>query len=482
VNIVGGLIIGVGQQGMDFSDAAKIYTILSIGDGLVGQIPALIVSVSAGFIVTKVSTNLKLSEEISNQTMAQWRPLALAAFILFTMALVPGFPKLPFLFLATLFAVGAYRIAYKKNEDSLVEASSTSNPDQASQSASVETVPPMDVLEIEVGYDLVPLVDQKSGGEFPSRIVGIRRQMAHEMGVVLAPVHIRDNLKLKSNEYRIFLKGSVIAQGELMAKHWMALDPGSTTRVIEGIPTKDPTFGLNALWVPEKQKENAVIAGYTVVDLASIMATHLVEVVRHNLHELFGWQDLAKLLDSVKVSHPKLVSDLIPEMLSFGTVLKVLQNLLHERVSIRDFPTILEALAEHAGFNKDSQELTEHVRISLGRSIAQHYMSSDQTLYALTLSRTLEDKLLQSLVSQGKSGSQLMMDPNLARTLVEQIGQEAKKNVTNERPPVVLTSQQVRPHLYKLIERFIPNLAVLAHSEVAGHVRVKPVGMIGEAI
>ncbi len=485
VNIVGGFIIGMAQQGMEFTDAAKIYTVLSIGDGLVSQIPALIISVSAGLIVTKVSTQQKLSDEIGHQTFHQWRPLALAGLILFLLGVVPSLPHIPFMFLAGVMAFSAYRVAMKDKkqmaqEEKALAESNLPGAGAAAQEQQSENVPPLDVMEIEVGYDLVPLVDQKSGGEFPTRIVGIRRQLAHEMGVILPPVHIRDNLKLKSSEYKIFLKGAVVGQGDLMPHHLLALDSGMITRALDGIPTKDPTFGLNALWIPESQKDAAVISGYTVVDLASVIATHLVEVVRHNLYDLFGWQDLAKLLDQAKVTHPKLVSDLIPEILPFGTVLKVTQNLLREQVSIRDFLTVLESLAEHASHTRDASELTEYVRTALGRSISQHYLASDQTLYAITLARSMEEKLLQSL-SNSKTGLQLSLDPNLAKTIVEQIGQEAKKNVAQSQPPVVLTSQQIRPHLYRLIERFIPNLAVLAHGEVAGHVKVKQVGMIGEA-
>jgi flagellar biosynthesis protein FlhA len=328
---------------------------------------------------------------------------------------------------------------------------------------------------------LIPLVDQRSGGEFPTRIVGIRRQFANEMGVLIPPVHIRDNLKLRPNEYRIYLKGAVVGHGEIMPHHSLCLDPGMTTRKVEGIPTKDPTFGLEALWVPDEKKETAIVAGYTVVDLPSVMATHLIEIVRHNLHDLFGRQDLVSIVDAIKQTHPRVVGDLIPELMSLSTVLKVTQNLLKERVSIRDMLTILESLAEHAHHAKDPDELTEYVRIALGRSIAQQHIASDEKLYVITLARNLEEKIARSITNK-PGGAQISLDPNTARTLVEQIGMETKKHLHNSQPPVVLTSQQVRPHLFRLIEKFIPNLAVLAHGEVAGHVSVKPLGMIGDAL
>lgn len=483
VNIVGGFIIGIAQQHMNLMDAMKVYTILSVGDGLVSQIPALIVSVSAGLIVTKVSKTQKLSEELASQAF-QWKPLAMAGGILMTIAVLPGLPFIPFATLASIFGGMAYVRYQRDDKEQKVlakqakDSGSTDSQQAAAPTDRIDTIPQLDVLEVEVGYDLIPVVDQRSGGEFPTRILGIRRQFANEMGVLIPPVHIRDNLKLRPNEYKIYLKGSVVGQGELVMQHSLALDPGFTTRKIDGIPTKDPTFGLDAIWIPDDQKENAIISGYTVVDLPSVMATHLIEIVRHNLDEIFGRQDLANVLDQVKTTHPRIVTDLLPELLSFGLVLKVLQNLLRERVSIRDMVTILEALAEHATHTKDADELTEYARIALGRMLAQQHKAPDQNLYAITLSRNFEERIIRS-ISAKPGGSTLALDPNFARSLVENIGNEAKTHMANNQPPVVLTSQQVRPYLYKLIEKFIPNLAVLSHSEVAGHVSVRPVGMIG---
>jgi len=486
VNIVGGFIIGMVQEGHSFDEALKIYTVLSIGDGLVAQIPALIVSISAGIIVTKVSKEGKISTEIGNQTFMKWKPVGMAAGILVTLSFMPGIPFIPFVGMAGLMGVISYFGKQKEIKDLLFAQKnlfSGEPKDSQANSASEkqEGIPSLDPLEVEVGYDLISLVDQKSHGEFPTRIVGIRKQFAQEMGVWLPPVHIRDNLKLKPNEYRLYLKGAVVGKGELLPKHHLALDPGIVSKKIDGIPTKDPTFGLDALWIPDTQKDAAMVAGYTVVDLPSIMATHLIEVVRANLHELFGRQDLSTILEQVKQTHPKVVSDLIPELLSLGTVLKVCQNLLRERVSIRDMLTILESLAEQATHTKDPDELTERVRMSLGRSISQQHASGDSQLYVITLARTLEEKILRSITPRS-GGNQISLDPNVAKNIVEQIGQETKKHLNGNHSPVVLTSQQVRPHLSKIIEKFLPNLAILAHSEVAGHVSVKPVAMIGEAV
>ncbi len=477
INVVGGLIIGMVQQGLPLVEAAKIYTILTVGDGLVAQIPALIVSTSAGLIVTKVSKQQRLSAEIGSQTLANWRPLGMAGIVLLCLGLVPSLPHIPFLFLALMLGGVAYFAWHREQQKTATEQVATDKTAAESVTEQQVGVKPLDLIEVEVGYDLIPVVDQRSGGEFPARVIGIRRQFANEMGVLLSPVHIRDNLKLKPNEYRIFLKGAVVGQGVLMPHHSLALDPGMTTRRIEGIPTTDPTFGLDALWIPDERKEAAMVAGYTVVDLPSVMATHLVEIVRRNLHELFGRQDLSSLLEQMKATHPKVVNELIPDLLPFGTVLRVLQNLLRERVSIRDLLTILEALAEHAPYTKDPAELTEHARCALGRAIVQQYRAADEQLYVITLDRQLEEILMQS-ITPAPGGSQLAVDPNTARKMVERLGEETKRNIGSNQPPVVLTSQQIRAQLYRLVERFIPNLAILSHAEVAGHAPVRPVGAI----
>ncbi|EKD41177.1 MAG: Flagella-associated protein [uncultured bacterium] len=434
-------------------------------------------------IVSKVSKTQNLSDEISAQTFDKWRPLLVGSGILAILALIPGLPLIPFATMALTFGTAGVmarnkEIAAAQSLEGGGENSLTPGNIQAQEK--VEVIPTLDMLEVEVGYDLIPLVDQRSGGEFPARIIGIRRQFANEMGVLIPPVHIRDNLKLRPSEYRVYLKGAVVGQGELMPHHCLALDPGMTTRKIEGVETKDPTFGLDALWIAEDNREAAIVSGYTVVDLPSVMATHLIEIVRQNLHEIIGRQELATLMDQVKTTHPRVVSDLIPETLNYGIVLKVIQNLLRERVSARDMVSILESLAEHGTHTKDADELTEYVRVALGRNISQQHALSGEGLYVITLARNVEEKIARSVTV--RSGSvQLGIDPVTAKTLVEQIGMETRKHLGHNRSPVLLTSQQVRPHLFKLIEKFIPNLPVLSHSEVAGHVPVKHLGIIGEA-
>lgn len=481
INIIGGLVIGMVQEGLSFAEAGKIYTILSVGDGLVSQIPALIISVAAGVIVTKVSKKTKLSDDIREQAFTKWRPIGMSSVVVLSLGFVPGLPFVPFFFMGACLGGAAFMVYRKQEQALLSEDTGELGETEESVQEQIETVPLLDMIELEVGYDLIPIVDQRSGGDFPSRIVGIRKQFATEMGVILPSVHIRDNLKLRPAEYVIYVKGNKVAQAELMPHHCLALDPGNISKQIEGTPTEDPTFGLPALWVPETQKEAAIVAGYTVVDISSVMATHLIEIVRKHLSELFGLQELDALMEQFKQTHPRVVQDLVPELMSYGQILKVLQNLLRERVSVRDLLTILESLAENAPRVQDADRLTEHVRIALGRTIShQHLQPKQETLYAITLSRELEEQLIGS-VSQSNEGDQLAVDPEMAKNLVENLGNELKRHLSNNQSPVLLTSQQIRPHLYRLIERFIPNLAVLAHSEVAGRVQVQPIGMVGVA-
>lgn len=481
INIIGGLIIGMVQEGLSFSEAGKIYTILSVGDGLVSQIPALVISVAAGVIVTKVSKKTKLSDDIRLQAFTKWRPIGMSSVIVVSLGLVPGLPFIPFFLMGGTLGTAAFFIYRKETQNALSEDMGELGETEESVQEQIDTVPALDMIELEVGYDLIPIVDQRSGGDFPARIVGIRKQFATEMGVILPSVHIRDNLKLRPAEYVIYIKGSKVAQAELMPHHCLALDPGNVSRTVEGVPTEDPTFGLPALWIPENQKEAAIVSGYTVVDLSSVMATHLIEIVRKYLSELFGLQELDALMENFKQTHPRVVQDLIPELMSYGQVLKILQNLLRERVSIRDLLSILESLVAHAPRTQDSDRLTEHVRVALGRNISQQHLPPRQeTLYAITLSKELEDQLVSSL-SPSHEGDQLAVDPDMAKNLIENLGNELRRHLSNNQSPVLLTNQQIRPHLYRLIERFIPNLPVLAHSEVAGRVQVQPIGMVGVA-
>ncbi len=481
INVLGGFIIGVAQQNMSLTDALKVYTLLTVGDGLVTQIPALIVSTAAGVIVTKVAKEDSLSDSLTHQLLKRWKPLILVACILMLMGFMPGLPSIPFMIMAVIAGTHALRVR-KRELQREMQAAENAAPGQAQVEERKEknevTLAPIDILRLEVGYDLIQLVDQRVGGTFPSRIIAIRNQFAQEFGVIIPPVHICDNLRLRSGEYRILLKGANVGGGDLLPHHCLAMSPGMTTRKLDGVETHEPAFGLPALWISEEKREEAIVAGYTVVDLGSVMATHLTEIVRRNLHEIFNRQDLVRMIDQFKEQYPKVVSDLIPELLPFGTVLKVLQNLLKEQISVRDLLTIFETLADLAPHTKDIDVLTEQVRVALGRTITQQFMHHDGTIGAICLEKGLEERLVGSIHSQ-QSGGQMIIEPGTARSIIEGIGQTMEHNAQAMQQPVLLTTQMLRPHLRRLLERFLPNLPVLSHSEVAGNAQVRMLGMIG---
>lgn len=479
VNIIGGFIIGMVKAGMSFTDALSVYTILTIGDGLVTQIPALVISFAAGLIVTKVSKDTNLQTQISTQFFGQYRPLAVVSIILVAICLVPGLPRSYFIGAAAIAGYASYLIYSKMKkaeiQQQLAPQSKTESKDGKAESDMPIT---LDVLEIEIGYDLVPLVNSKTNNDLVKRILALRKQFAQELGILVPPIHIQDNLQLRGNEYRILLKSVPVGKGELMPGHYLAMESGRLIRTVDGIPTREPTYNLPALWVPESKKEDAIVAGYTVVDLGSVLATHLSEVVRRSSWQILNRQDLQLLLDEFKKTYPKVVTDLIPDLLPFGTVLKVMQNLLREKIPIRDLLTILETMASEASHTKDPFYLTEFVRQSLGRMIA-HLHSPEGKLRAISIDKLLEDKL-QASIEMTPTGPELHVDPVTSKKLVEAVSDKYTQHATPEGFPVVVCSQNIRPHLYNLLEKFIPAVAVLSHNEIAGHAEVGIVDSVGE--
>ncbi|HUU40564.1 MAG TPA: FHIPEP family type III secretion protein, partial [Desulfatiglandales bacterium] len=335
----------------------------------------------------------------------------------------------------------------------------------------------VDPLELEVGYGLIPLVDKEQGGEFLDRVRSIRRQFAIEMGLVIPPIHIRDNLQLNSSEYRIILKGVSIAGAELMVNHYLAMDPGDATRKIEGIKTKEPAFDLPAVWIPETKKEEAKLAGYTVVDNVTIMATHLTEILRNYAPDLLGRQEVQNLFDNLSKSYPKVTEELVPNLLSLGGVQKVLQNLLQERISIRDMLTIVETLADYAPLTKDPELLTEYIRHKLSRSFISPYIGEDGVLKLITMAQEVEDILIKG-VQKTEHGSYLSIDPKVANPIIASIKKEAEKAMTKNIQPILLTSPMVRRHLKKMIDNFIPSLIVLSQSELLRDMKFKSIGEV----
>src|SRR5262245_59650741 len=476
INIVGGFFIGVVQQGADVQTAAQTYTVLTIGDGLVSQLPALLVSTAAGIIVTRAASGADLGTEVSGQLFTSPRVLWLVAGILGAFALLPGLPFLPFVALAGatggLAAVGGL--------------GSPATPEAAGGPAAVrpredkpDTLLPLDAMEIEVGFELVPLVEAggSSGSDLVERIRALRRQLALEMGFIVPPIHIRDYLQLRPSEYQILLKGNEVARGEIRTGCSLAINPGTVQATVPGVPTREPAFGLDALWITAQERERAQLAGYTVVDAATVIITHLTEVIRRHAHELLGRQEVQQLLDTLAKKQPKVIEELVPQHLSVGGVQKVLQSLLREGVSIRDLGSILETPADHAPRTKDPEVLTEFVRQTLGRSITKRLVAPGNTLAVMTLAADVERHLIGAM-QHSDAGSALVLEPGFAQRLVARLGTAAERFAARQVSPVLLCATSIRPHLRQLVERALPGVAVIAPAEIAPSVRVQSLGVV----
>ncbi len=478
INILGGLFIGVVQRGLAIQDAAQVYTVLTIGDGLVSQLPALLISTAAGIIVTRAASGTNLGSEVVTQILFNPRVLAMVAGILGGFALLPGLPFLPFVVLAGGIGGLAYASRGDAEARSETAAATEARPDAAKAPAEKSDVPaPLDLLELEVGYELVPLVDGNDRGELTERIRSLRRQLAQEMGFVVPPVHIRDNLQLKPAEYAILLKGVEIARAEVRMGHYLAINPGGADPAFRGIPTKEPAFGLDALWVGGADRDQAQLAGYTVVDVATVVVTHLTEIIRRHAHELLGRQEVQSLLDALAKTHPKAIEELVPQQLTLGGVQKVLQSLLREHVSIRDLLTVVETLADHAPQTKDPQALTEHVRQALARSIVNRFLTGERVLPLVTLAPRLE-KLIADAVHRTDDGTYLALEPSVAQRLLGKLASWAEQFATQNHQPLLLCSTTIRGHLRRLTERFLPSLALVAPGEIPANVKIHSLGVV----
>ncbi|MGD8715474.1 MAG: flagellar biosynthesis protein FlhA [Desulfobacterales bacterium] len=477
VNIVGGLTVGVFQNNMTFADAAHTYTLLTVGDGLVTQIPALVISTSAGIIVSRAGTESNLGEEITSQILFQPRAIGITAIVLFGFGIIPGLPTVPFLVLASLTGLLAYLIRRATQEQMRAEEEEKMREEKTMPVEHLDSLPPLDTLAIEVGYGLIPLVDAEQDGELLERIKSIRRQVAHEIGIIVPPVHIQDNMQLKPGEYVILIKGNEIARGELMSNYYLAMNPGTAAEDIDGIPTKEPTYGLPALWIKENTKENALAKGYTVVDLATVMTTHLSDIVRRYAPEFLGRQDVQQLLDSLKESHPKVVEELVPNLLPLGGVVKVLQNLLREQVPVRDLIAILETLADWAPVTKDLDLLTEYVRQALARTITKMHQTQEGVLPVLTIDHSVESAI-GGAVQQTDQGSLFALDPNSVQSIVNSLARNLEKCSAMNCQPVVVCSAHIRHHFKKLVDRFIPNVIVLSYDEILHNAEIQSLGTV----
>lgn len=470
VNILGGLTIGILQQGMSPALAAQTYTLLTVGEGLVAQIPALIVSTAAGIVVTRAASDTDLGGEMTKQLLMSPKAVGTAAGILLALGLVPGLPHLAFLALGGAVAWVAYHLHQRAQVPEVLPPAAAA---PAKADDSVTRVTPLDLMEVQVGYGLIGLVEGAQGTALLDRIKGLRRQFAETMGFVVPPIHIRDNLQLRPNEYAIMLKGVEVAKADVLPGHMLAIDPGTGQRgLVQGIPTKEPAFGLPALWVPEDAREQAQMAGYTVVDASSAMTTHLSEIIKRHAHELLGRQEVQALLDEVGRAHPKLVEELIPTLLPLGTVVRILGNLLKEGISIRDLRSILEAVSDHAVATKDAEVLTEAARQALARTITKQYQMPDGTLQVITLDPRL-DRALAEQAGGLPQGAALNLDPTIAHKLLAALKQAAERVAARGHQPIVLCSPLVRRHLRRLTDRVLHSVPVMSLQEVDALARLQ---------
>jgi flagellar biosynthesis protein FlhA len=463
------------------AEAAGTYTLLTVGDGLVSQIPALIISTAAGILISRSSSERKMGDEFARHIFAKDIPIYVGSVIVFMFGLVPGLPAFPFMSLSLALAGTVYffKDSILAEETDLVEQEATAAA-QAKEEAGPEDVEhllSLDSMELEVGYGLIPLVDKSQDGTLLGRIRAIRRQFATEMGIIIPPIHIRDNLKLRPSEYRMLIKGTDIAGGELMISHLLAMDPGDVMQKIDGIPTTEPAFNLPALWIPPDREEDAKFAGYTVVDNSTVMATHITEIIRSNAAELLGRQEVQQLLSNLAKTSPKAVEELVPNVMSLGMIQKVLQNLLRERVSIRNLLGIVETLADYGPMSKDTDLLTEYVRQKLGRFILGPFIQPDGTLPVLTLSQNIEE-LIAKNIQQTEHGAYLAMDPAQAEKIIRSVRAEVEKIMMMNLQPILLSSPGIRRHLRKMIEQYVPSVMVISHAEIAPNISIKAVGKV----
>jgi len=472
VNIIGGFVIGVWQKGMALDQALTNYTLLTIGEGLVAQIPALIISTAAGIIVTRSADENNFGHEISGQLLNYPKAFQVASGVLFLFAMIPGLPHFAFFLLSgTAYLVSRMAVEKKAEVEDVVETQAAGE-----EADPISSIRPLDMLELEVGYGLVPMVDASQQGELLDRIRSIRKQVADRMGFIVPPIHIHDNLQLKPYEYNILINGAKVGGGELSGQY-LAMDSGGANGQLEGIKTTEPVFGLPAVWIKGKERERAQVSGYTVVDNTTILATHISETIKKHAHELVGRQELQQLLDGIAATLPKVVEELVPSLLSLGSVLRVVKNLLKENVSIRDLRSILETLADYGGVTKDPEMLTEFVRQSLGRYIVEQYKRDDESLSVLTMEREVEETIADA-VQLSEQGSYLAIEPGVAQRILAAIRRNAEQFDATGSLPVLMASPSIRRHVKKLTERFMPNLAVISHNEIPPNIKIQSLGVV----
>ncbi|HEB55058.1 MAG TPA: flagellar biosynthesis protein FlhA [Gammaproteobacteria bacterium] len=478
INIFGGLLIGTLQHDLSFSEAARVYTLLTIGDGLVAQIPALLLSTAAGIITTRVSSSQDMGAQVLHQLFGNVRSLVVTSVILGVMGVIPGMPNVAFLSLSFCCGAIAWFIHRRKQGPAETVVEPVAQVEPENRDLSWDDVTAVDAIGLEVGYRLIPMVDKEQGGQLMSRIKGVRKKLSQELGFLIPPVHIRDNLELSPTSYRITLMGVTVGEAEIFPDKEMAINPGQVFGEIEGLATRDPAFGLDALWIDPAQRDQAQTMGYTVVDANTVVATHLSQLLQDHASELLGHEEVQHLLDKLAVSAPKLVENLVPDTLSLGVVVKVLQNLLQEGVPIRDIRSIAETLAEHGSRSQDPDVLTAATRVALGRMIVQQINGMEAELPVITLDPNLEQLLHQTV--QASEGGAIGVEPGLAERLHTALTESAQKQEVSGQAAVLLVSAAIRSMLARFVRHTIPSLHVLAYNEIPSDKQIKIIATVGQ--
>jgi len=484
INLIGGIVVGVVQHHIPFSQATHTYSLLTVGDGLAAQIPALLISVATGILVTRSASEKDLGSDLANQILRQRKAPLVAGCVVCAFALIPGLPKLPFLFIGGIMAAIGYSVRNGMPDELAAAAAAAALP--APTEADKPSAPreevlkelPIDPLELGIGFGLVPLVDRRTGGSLVRRVSMIRRQIASELGMVIPPVRIHDEVDLDSHEYVVKVRGTVVARGSIMAGHHLAMDPGDAVGTVPGIPTTEPAFGLPAIWIPESQHAEAEALGYTVVDGESVIVTHLTETIRSHAAQLLTRQDVRQLLDQLKEINEAVVTEVVPDVLSLGEIQRVLQSLLSEGVSIRDLGAIVESVGDKARITRDPNLLAEYARQALGRAITAPHLDPTQTLRVITLDPTVEQELATS-ITQTSDGEYLAMEPTRAQAVLTAVkGQSDQASARGGIRPVLLCSARVRRHVRRLLESSVPHLPVCSYNEVAPGISVETIGVV----
>ncbi len=489
INIIGGFAIGIAQKGMTMSEALQHYTILSIGDGLVSQVPALITSTAAGILITRATAKNDLGRELSRQLLFYPKALTILSIMLGVMAMVPGLPTLPFLTLAIITGLLSYSIHRHGTPEltapnsavgmagKTTDAKPAGAPGEAKAVEKIESLLTLDTLQIELGHGLVSMADTRKGGDLLERVTGVRRNFATDMGMLIPPIRLRDNLQLSPNEYRFLLKGNPFAQGKLVPGHWLAMNATNSKTTLKGMPTVEPVFQLPATWVTTMERKNAEMAGYTVVDAPSVLVTHLSETIKRHCHEILTRQDVQVLLDNLKQTNPAVVNELIPTPLSIGQVQRILQNLLAEGISIRNLAGILEKVGDNAAFTKNPDELSEHARKALGSQLTKPFQNQNGGIRVITIDPRLEQQLTQG-VRQSSTEMALIIEPKVARHVVEILTKFVQQMLSAGHQPVILCAPQLRLAFRRFFENTFSNLAVLSYAEIPSRMQIQNAAVI----